>query len=83
MHKTWTNMAAFGALLLAGSAVIAAEPARKLDEDKVICKKSVDTGSLIRGKKRCLTRKQWADLADATREQLMQGSQSGSQGGSN
>ncbi len=76
--------AAVAAASLAFTAAGAAEPGKpQLDDDKVICKKSVDTGSLIRGKKRCMTRKQWNQLAEATRQQTMDGQNSGSASGSN
>ncbi len=77
-------LVALAATSFAVTAAGAAEPVKPaLDDDKVICKKSVDTGSLIRGKKRCMTRKQWNQLAEATRQQTMDGQNSGSASGSN
>ncbi len=80
---SFSVLAAF-AMVATGGAAIAADPAKPaLSDDKVVCKKSVDTGSLIRGKKRCMTRKQWNELAEATRQQMMDGQNSGSASGSN
>ncbi len=80
---SFSVLAAFVTVAMSGAA-LAAEPAKPaLSDDKVVCKKSVDTGSLIRGKKRCMTRKQWNDLAEATRQQMMDGQNSGSASGSN
>jgi hypothetical protein len=33
--------------------------------EKVICKKSIETGSLVKGKKICLTAKQWGRAAES------------------
>ncbi len=82
--KTSMFLAALAATAFVAAAAGAAEPAKPaLDDDKVICKKSVDTGSLIRGKKRCMTRKQWNESAEAMRRQVMEGQNSGSASGSN
>lgn len=49
------------------------------DPNKIVCKGDVETGSLVRKKKRCLTRAQWAeeernarrDFDDAQRRELI------------
>jgi hypothetical protein len=42
-----------------------AEPASPLD--KVTCKRTLETGSLIKGKKVCLTRREWNKIAENAR----------------
>ena len=49
----------------------------RLDENRRICKKSIDTGSLIRGKKVCRTALEWRLMAEAARRDLEQSSTSG------
>ncbi|MDO9489369.1 MAG: hypothetical protein Q7J32_13425 [Sphingomonadaceae bacterium] len=34
------------------------------DADKIICKKSLETGSLVRKTKRCFTQREWDRLAE-------------------
>lgn len=36
---------------------------------RLICKRAVETGSIIRKRKQCFTRKQWDRIAEATHEQ--------------
>lgn len=36
--------------------------------EKLICRKQIETGSLVRGKKTCLTRAEWAKIGDAARD---------------
>ncbi|MCA3255358.1 MAG: hypothetical protein INF91_07070 [Alphaproteobacteria bacterium] len=38
-----------------------AKPGDNRDPNKIVCKGDVETGSLVRKKKRCLTRAQWAE----------------------
>ena len=35
--------------------------------DKVVCHREVETGSLVRSRKECRTRREWSLLADAAR----------------
>lgn len=58
---------ALGSLLAAGPG-LAAEPApakRPADPDRLICKRSVETGSLVARVKACHTRKDWDRIADS------------------
>ena len=57
-----------------------AQPAEKPAERK-ICRKDIETGSLIKGKKICMTAKQWQKLADANRDEMESRASSGSQSG--
>jgi hypothetical protein len=41
----------------------------KADADKIICKKEVETGSLVQKKKRCFTKAEWARIAEANQAQ--------------
>lgn len=50
-------------------------------EEKKICRKEVETGSLIKGRKVCYTAKQWQKLADASRDEVERTTGSGSQSG--
>jgi hypothetical protein len=50
-------------------------------EEKKICRKQVETGSLIKGKKICFTAKQWQKLADANRAEVERTSSTGSASG--
>ena len=50
-------------------------------EDRQICRREVETGSLIKGKKICMTAKQWQKISDANRQELESRSSSGSQSG--
>lgn len=36
--------------------------------EKLICRKQIETGSLVRGKKTCMTRAEWAKVGDAARD---------------
>jgi hypothetical protein len=44
----------------------AAAPADPLD--KVICRRTLETGSLVKGKRVCLTRREWARASEKGRE---------------
>ena len=71
-----------GMLLAAApdAAANAAQPADKPEERK-ICRRDIETGSLIKGKKICMTAKQWQKLSEANRAELESRSSSGSQSG--
>ena len=49
--------------------------------EKKICRREIETGSLIKGKKICYTAKQWQKLSDATRDEMESRSSSGSMSG--
>ena len=71
-------------LLLAGApdaAPATTTAAVEKPEEKKICRRDIETGSLIKGKKICYTAKQWQKLADATRDQLDSRTSSGSSSG--
>jgi hypothetical protein len=57
------------AILAQGSAqataTASAEPVDPLD--KIVCKRTLETGSLIKGKKVCITRRQWNKVAEEGR----------------
>lgn len=62
------RLALFGLtpLLIATAALAADKPAPRApanlpDGDKVICKRQLETGSLVKGRKTCFTRNQWRD----------------------
>ena len=58
-----------------------AQPSATPTEEKKICRKQIETGSLIKGKKICYTSKQWSKLADAAREEVERTAGMGSQSG--
>lgn len=49
--------------------------------EKKICRREIETGSLIKGKKICYTAKQWQKISDATRDELESRASSGSASG--
>lgn len=61
------------------TATPAPKPGDNRDPNKIVCKGDVETGSLVRKKKRCLTRAQWAqeerdarrNFDDAQRRELI------------
>lgn len=71
-------------LLLIGAAPADAAPTNAMverPEEKKICRKQIETGSLIKGKKVCFTAKQWQKIADANREDMERTSSMGSASG--
>ena len=57
------------ALLLAGSTAPADAGANTAKpEDKLICRKYLETGSLVKSKRVCHTRADWARINDAARK---------------
>lgn len=71
-------------ILLASAPDAAATPAaapQQPAEEKKICRREVETGSLIKGKKICYTAKQWQKLADANRDEIERTSSMGSKSG--
>lgn len=72
------------ALLLAGApgdsqTDTAQTPAKA--EEKKICRKQIETGSLIKGKKICYTAKQWQKLSDDARDEVERTASMGSRSG--
>ena len=59
----------------------AAEPPATPTEEKKICRKQIETGSLIKGKKICFTAKQWQRMADAARDDVERNASMGSRSG--
>jgi hypothetical protein len=49
--------------------------------EKKVCRKQIETGSLIKGKKICRTVKQWQAMADASREEVERTVSMGSRSG--
>ena len=82
MIRTVLKLSLFSAVLLA-SPVLAQDSKTKpqSDDDKVVCKAQGETGSLVKKKKKCMTKRDWKVLADATREQALGGQMSGSASG--
>ena len=71
-------------ILLASAPEAAATPApapQKPAEEKKICRRDIETGSLIKGKKICYTAKQWQKLSDAARDEIERTSSMGSKSG--
>ena len=60
---------AAGCAALLAIPVAAREPElqKVMPNDKVICKRTEETGSLVKATKRCYTRAQWDRIAEAAR----------------
>ena len=64
---------ALGTLLIAspamaGEKAVAGAAQESTDPmEKIVCKSSLETGSLVRRTKRCFTRREWNRIADAAR----------------
>ena len=69
------------AALLSPGVAVAAEPAKSKPETEVVCKRMPVIGSLVRKEKRCMTRKDWSAVAEATRNQALVVQQTGSASG--
>lgn len=50
-------------------------------EEKKICRKQIETGSLIKGKKLCFTARQWQKISDNNREEVERTASMGSRSG--
>ena len=68
-------------MLLASTPGAPPEAVTPKPEEKKICRKQVETGSLIKGKKICYTAKQWQKIADANRSEIESRVSSGSASG--
>lgn len=69
--KLWLT-AAIGGTLLAGTALAAnstsvADSSNPVSDPTVICKKTLETGSLVRKNKQCFTKAQWDRIAEVQR----------------
>lgn len=53
--------------LLADASAAAPKTVAKDDENKLICRRELVTGSLVKANRRCHTRKEWMRMADDTR----------------
>lgn len=53
-------------MMLADSTATVPKPPAN-EEDKLICRRELATGSLVRSTRRCQTRKEWARQAEAVR----------------
>ena len=81
-------IAALGTALAAGAAMAAetagaAQASNALDDNRIICKKTLDTGSLVRKTKECFTKAQWDRIAESQRrgnEKMVDGLTSRSSG---
>ena len=38
------------------------------DNERLVCRRAVDTGSLVRGRRQCFTRSQWDRIAEAAQK---------------
>ncbi len=38
------------------------------DDERLVCRRAVDTGSLVRGRRQCFTRAQWDRIAEAAQK---------------
>ena len=68
-------------LLLATAPEATATPQPDQPAEKKICRREIETGSLIKGKKICYTAKQWQKIADDNRDEIERNSSMGSQSG--
>ncbi len=68
-------------LLLAAAPEASPSPVAEKPEEKKICRKQIETGSLIKGKKLCYTAKQWQQLADNARDEVERTASTGSRSG--
>lgn len=81
-------MAAVAAVSLTGPALAAdtagaAQASNAVDDNRVICKKTLETGSLVRKNKQCFTKAEWDRIAEVQRrgnEKMVDGLSSRSQG---
>ena len=56
------------ALLATAASAREAEPTKVMPNgEKIVCKRDMDTGSLVRATKRCYTRGQWDRIAEGAR----------------
>ncbi|HEU4969419.1 hypothetical protein [Sphingomonas sp.] len=68
-------------ILLAGSPQAAATPPAERPVEKKICRKEIETGSLIKGRKICHTAREWQKISDASRDDVERTVSMGSRSG--
>lgn len=68
-------------ILLAGAPQAGATPQADRPEEKKICRKEIETGSLIKGRKICHTAKEWQKISDASRDDVERNVSMGSRSG--
>jgi hypothetical protein len=70
-------------LLLAAAPETATPAEAKAEKpaEKKVCRKQIETGSLIKGKKVCYTAKQWQKMADDARDEVERTASAGSRSG--
>ena len=76
---------AVGGMLMAAPAV-ATEPtppqgAQQAEQSKVVCRKEAETGSILKKRRVCYTKRQWEQAGQASRDAMTQGQMSGSSSG--
>ena len=76
-------LAVVTSLLLAGAPETATNTTATAErpEEKKICRTQIETGSLVKGKKICFTKKQWQQLADQSQRDVERTFSSGSASG--
>ena len=75
--------------LLMAAPVTAAEPAQpqpqpqaqQAEQSKVVCRKEAETGSLLKKRRVCRTKREWEAAAQASRDSMSQGQMSGGSSG--
>ena len=68
MHRSHIMLIGSAGLLAVPFAVRAA-PAESADAAELVCKKTAETGSLVRKREQCLTRAEWERLAAAEQDE--------------
>lgn len=63
-----TSVFLTGAAATAGSGAAATAPAASADDQRIICRKTLETGSLVKKNKQCFTRAEWDKVYAAQRE---------------
>ena len=78
---------AVGGMLMTAP-VVAAQPtapqapqAEQAEQSKVICRKEAETGSILKKRRVCYTKRQWEQAGQASRDAMTQGQMSGSSSG--
>lgn len=78
---------AVGGMLMTAPAVAAepnkpeAQKAQQAEQSKVICRKEAETGSILKKRRVCYTKRQWDQAGQASRDAMTQGQMSGSSSG--
>jgi hypothetical protein len=75
---------AVGGMLMTAPAFAAetAQPqAQPAEQSKVICRKETETGSILKKRRVCYTKRQWEQAGQASRDSMTQGQMSGSSSG--